>query len=189
MKNKNLVLALVILLSGNFIFAQKVEVNTTNSSIEWVGKKKDSQHNGNIMLKSGSFILNENVIESGTFVMDMTSITNLDLNNKMFNSKLVKHLKAEDFFDVEKFPTATFNVTRSNQFKNGKATVTGEITIKGVTETISFDVEKTEGTYTAKIEIDRTKFGIKYGSSKFSDKLGAKAIQDIFTLDIELALN
>jgi len=171
------------------MYAQKVEVNTENSSIEWLGKKIGGQHEGNIQVKSGYFELKNDKIVAGRFVVDMTTITNSDLKDEGNNQKLIGHLKSDDFFGVEKFPTASLVVTKSSKFSNGKATVIGDITIKGKTDTITFEVVREGNTYSAKINIDRSKFDVKYGSNSFFDNLGDKAINDIFTLDISLAIS
>lgn len=189
MKKTSYVLVLSIIMASSVLFAQKVEVNTSKSSVEWLGKKIGGQHTGNIQVKSGSFELEKDKIVAGNFVIDMTSITNTDLEDDTYNQKLVGHLKSDDFFGVEKFPTATFVVKKSSKFSSGKASITGDITIKGKTESITFDVEKAERGYSAKLEIDRSKFDIKYGSNSFFDNLGDKAIDDMFTLTIELAVN
>ena len=95
MKTLNLVLALVILLSSNVMFAQKVEVDIKKSSVEWFGKKIGTQHEGNIQLKSGNLELQDDKIVAGNFVVDMTTITNTDLENENYNQKLVGHLKSD----------------------------------------------------------------------------------------------
>ena len=189
MKTKNFVIELVLMLSTQVTFAQKVEINTEKSTITWLGKKIGGKHEGNIKVKSGSFEIRNDQIEAGTFVIDMTTITNSDLEDAGYYQKLVGHLKSDDFFGVEKFPTANFDVTKSSKFSNGIATVTGDVTITGKTESISFEVEKTGNEYTAKIGIDRSKFDVKYGSNSFFDNLGDKAIDDIFTLNIKLVVN
>ncbi len=188
MKTKNFALALIILLTGNVMFAQKVEVNTKNSSIDWHGKKIGGQHKGNIQLKSGNFELKDDRMVAGKLVIDMTSITNTDLNDEGYNQKLVGHLKSDDFFGVEKYPTASFVVSHSSKFSNGKANVTGDITIKGNTESITFEVVRTGNEYTTRIDLDRSKFDVRYGSKSFFDNLGDKAIDDIFILDIKLVV-
>ena len=188
MKTKNFALAIAIMLSGNVLFAQKVEVNTKTSSVEWQGKKIGSKHEGNIQLKSGYFEMADGQIEAGNFVMDMTTITNTDLKNEGYNQKMVGHLKSDDFFGVENFPIANFEVTESSNFTNGKATLTGNITIKGKTERISFDIVQSGKEYSAKIEIDRSKFDVRYDSNSFFDNLGDKAIDDIFTLHVKLVV-
>lgn len=189
MKTKNFVLAFMILLTSNAMFAQKVEVNTKTSTIEWLGKKIGGQHEGNILLKSGLLELKNEQISDGSFVIDMNSITCSDLEDPGYNQKLVGHLKSDDFFGVEKYPTANFVVTQSSKFSNGKATIMGNITIKGKTERISFEVDRAGNEYTAKIDMDRSKFDIRYGSNSFFDNLGDKAIDDIFTLEIKLLVN
>lgn len=188
MKTKNFVLALALMVSGSAIYAQTLEVNTENSSIEWLGKKIGGKHEGLIQLKSGSFELEGEQITAGNFVVDMTSITNTDLKDEGRNQRLVGHLKSDDFFGVETYPIASFKVVQSTKFKNGKATLTGDITIKGRTERISFDVLKDGMTYTAEVEIDRSKFDVRYGSKSFFNDLGDNAIDDVFTLQIKLVV-
>lgn len=189
MKARNFVLVSIILISGSVLFAQKVEVNTEKSNIEWLGKKVGGQHDGYIQLKSGSLELQGDKIVAGHFVVDMTSITNTDLDNESYNQKLVGHLKSDDFFGVEKYPSATFKVKQSSTFSNGKAILSGDMTIKGKTESISFEVLRAGNEYSAKVEIDRSKFDVRYGSSSFFNNLGDKAIDDIFTLNFKLVVN
>ena len=188
MRTMNYLLALALLLSANMLFAQKVEVNTKTSSVEWHGKKIGSQHKGNIQLKSGYFELQDGTMVAGNFVVDMTSITNTDLENENYNQKLVGHLKSDDFFGVEKYPTAKFELTQSSKFSDGKASISGDINIKGNTESISFEVIQDGQEYTASIPLDRSKFDVRYGSNSFFDNLGDQAINDIFTLNISLVV-
>ena len=189
MRTIKIALAAMIILSGNILFAQKSEVDTKFSNVTWLGKKVGSKHEGNIQIKSGYLELFNNKIVAGNFVADMTSITNTDIENEGYNKKLVGHLKSDDFFGVEKFPTAHFEVAQSSKFNNGKATITGDITIKGKTERISFETVKSGSQYSASIDIDRSIFDVRYGSDSFFDNLGDKAIDDIFTLDVKLVVN
>ncbi|MFH0759301.1 MAG: YceI family protein [Bacteroidota bacterium] len=188
MKAKNFVAAMMIMLSGGVMFAQKAAVDTQKSSIEWLGKKIGGQHTGNIQLKSGHIELVKGEISAGHFIVDMTSITDTDLKDEAYNQKLVGHLKSDDFFGVEAYPTSEFVVTESSKFINGTATITGDLTIKGKTESISFEVVRSGKDYTASVAIDRSKFDVRYGSNSFFDNLGDKAIDDIFTLQIKLVV-
>lgn len=175
-------------------FAQgKITVSTEKSTIEWIGRKVLSQHNGNVKLQSGTISLKNGVLNGGTFVMDMNSITCADIENPDYNQKLVGHLKNEDFFNVAKFPTATvvikkvFKVTgQPNEYK-----VTADLTIKGITKSITFPATvKMTGkalTANAKITIDRTLWDIKYGSASFIEGLGDKAIKNEIELNVNLA--
>lgn len=189
MKKINIALGIILILTAQVLIAQKVEVDTKKSKIHWHGEKVLGEHEGYIQVKSGYFELNNDKIVAGNFIVDMTTITNTDLEDPDYNQKLVGHLKSDDFFGVEKYPTSEFVVKKSTKFSNGKATLTGDITIKGKTESLTFDVVRSGKEYAAKIEIDRSKFDVRYGSNSFFDNLGDKAIDDIFTLNIKLIVN
>lgn len=187
MKKLGLVFVLVIAASVA-VFAQKKEVIKEVSEVKWTGKKIGGSHNGEIKLKSGYFEFKNGQIVGGEVAIDMNTITNTDLENEEFNQKLVSHLKSDDFFGTDKYPTSTFVVHKATKFKAGKTTVSGILKIKDNREEISFEVVKKGEKYLAKIEIDRSKFNVRYGSNSFFDNLGDKAINDIFTLDISLVL-
>ena len=177
------------MVAGNVLFAQALEVDTNKSSIEWHGKKIGGKHDGHIQIESGTFELEDERIVSGNFVVDMTSISNSDLKDEGTRQKLVNHLKSDDFFGVEAYPTASFEVLQGTEFSNGKATLTGDITIKGKTERITFEVEQAGNGYTAELLIDRSRFHVRYGSKSFFNDLGNRAIDDIFKLNIRLVVN
>ena len=120
--------------------------------------------------------------------MDMNSITCSDLEDENYNKKLVDHLKSDDFFGVKSFPNAKLVITKSAKFTNDKCTIEGNLTIKGKTETIKFEVVKKKDVYSAVMKVDRSKYDVRYGSTSFFDSLGNKAIDDIFTLTIDLAV-
>lgn len=186
---KKLGLVAVLLLAVSAVtFAQKKEVNKETSEVKWTGKKIGGSHNGAIELKSGYFEFNNDQIVGGEVVMDMNTITNADLEDPGYNEKLVGHLKSDDFFGVEKYPTASFVVSKATKFTDGKASVSGKLTIKGKTEDVTFDVVKSGNEYQAFVEVDRSKFDVRYGSNSFFDNLGDKAIHDIFTLEIKLSI-
>ena len=189
MKTKNYILTALFTLLTIGLSAQQNNVNAEASTINWLGKKILGQHDGAVKLKSGSLLIDNNQITGGEFTIDMQSITCNDIEDAEYNGKLVGHLKSDDFFGVANHPTATLKITKATTFENSKATVTGEFTIKGKTQTINFEVSKEKESYLAKIEIDRSKHDIKYGSTSFFDSLGDKAIDDIFTLDVKLVLN
>ena len=137
-------------------------------------------------MKSGSLVLDDDQIVAGSFVVDMTTITNADIDNESRNQRLVGHLKSDDFFGVETYPEAIFVVTRGTKFSNGKATLNGNITIKGKSEPVTFEVFRSGNDYTAKLDVDRSKFDVRYGSDSFFDNLGDNAIHDLFTLNIRV---
>lgn len=187
---KTINLLVIGLLSGFFssVSAQVLKANTAKSEITWLGKKVGGQHNGTIDLKSGQLDVDGNAIVGGEFVVDMTSIKNLDLESEEYNQKLVTHLKSDDFFGVASHPNAKLVIKSKAPFSNGKATVKGDLSIKGKTHPVSFDVTKDGNTYKATISVDRAKYDVRYGSDSFFDNLGDKVIDDIFVLGVKLVV-
>lgn len=163
----------------------KLTADTEKTKLVWLGEKVTGQHTGSINLQSGSINYQDNKIISGEIVINMAS-----LKDSEANARLEGHLKSEDFFGVEKFPTAKLLITGSTSFEKGTAVVSGTLTIKDVTNPIEFKAttqKKDDGTwFFANISIDRTKFNIRYGSGSFFDNLGDKVIYDEFKLKVSL---
>lgn len=186
MKRINLFLLLAVLVIVN-INAKEYSAVTTDSEVKWTGKKVAGEHYGFVSMKSGKLVVENNKITGGEFVMDMTSINCIDLEDAEWNQKLISHLKSDDFFSVEKHKESKMVIKKASPFNNGKATVTADLTIKGITHPAEFEVTRTDDTtYTAQIVIDRTKYDIRYSSGKFFQDLGDKLIYDDFTLDVKL---
>ncbi|SHL48957.1 YceI family protein [Hymenobacter psychrotolerans] len=165
------------------------------STLGWVGKKVTGQHDGNVQFKDGSVLVRGNQIVGGTFVVDMNTLKVTDIKDADTNGKLVGHLRSEDFFSIDKNPTSTFKITKVTPLKKAdaagnNATITGDLTIKGITQSITFPAKtgvkgglaSASGTAT----IDRTKFDIKYGSKSFFEGIGDKAIYDDFSLSFNV---
>ncbi len=157
-------------------------VDVANSVITWKGTKPTGAHNGTIMLKEGSLNVEEGKLVGGTFVVDMSSMKNEDLDAES-GAKLVGHLSAPDFFDVATYPMSKFVITNVEEAE-GKLAVTGNLTVKDVTKSITIPAMlTTEGdvtTFTSeKFNVDRADFNVKYGSKKFFDNLKDKFIDDM----------
>ncbi len=190
MKNtiKNLaVVAIIALITFSFttINGEKKEIKVENSKVIWKGYKVTGSHEGTIALKSGSLTFIEDKLTSGEFTINMSTINSTDLTGE-YKGKLEGHLKSDDFFGIEKNPTATlvFNKVKSTGKNSYK--VTGDLTIKGITNSITFDFSIYGNKATASIKIDRTKFDVRYGSASFFDDLKDKAIYDEFDLVADL---
>ena len=189
MKNIKRTIALVTIAFLSFSFTTMTsiekEVNTKTSTVTWKGYKVTGSHTGTITIKSGNLIFDDEVLTAGNFVIDMTTINVTDLEGDS-KTQLEGHLKSDDFFGVTKFPTASLDFT--NVKSNGKNAykVTGNITIKGKTETINFDLSIYGSKATVTMKIDRTKFDVRYGSTSFFDGLKDKAIYDEFDLVADL---
>ncbi|TDE18196.1 YceI family protein [Dyadobacter psychrotolerans] len=170
--------------------ATNYKVNASKSELTWLGKKVTGEHTGKISLKEGVITMDGAKLTGGKFVADLTSITCTDLTDKEYNGKLIGHLKSDDFFSVEKHPTATFVVTKVAPKSAGVYDVTGNLTIKGITKPTTFPVTvKTTSTgaeATGTLVVDRSKYDIKYNSKSFFENLGDKMINDDFTIDVKL---
>jgi polyisoprenoid-binding protein YceI len=185
--------SLFFIIAFSVAHAQPVsyKVNTDKSNIHWVGKKLLGQHEGDVKLSSGSVIVNNGVLGGGEFVIDMTSMVCTDITDPDMSAKLIGHLESDDFFAVEKNPTANLKITKVMKTTTAKGItyeVTGDLTIKGITQEIIFPatLENNGKSYTAnaKIVIDRSKWDVRFGSSSFFDNLGDKAIKN----EIEFAV-
>jgi polyisoprenoid-binding protein YceI len=179
-----------------FAFTPQVKKDKTytfdpkSTTATWIGRKVTGEHTGTIAITKGNVVADGTAIKSGSFEFDMTSITNTDLTDKAYNDKLVGHLKSADFFSVDKFPTAAFEITKATLKSGNDYDITGKLTIKGITNEITFPaMVKMDGKTLAavgKIMVDRTKFDIKYGSANFFEGIGDKAIKDEFELDVNI---
>lgn len=169
-------------------------INPEKSTIEWFGKKvfvDNYSHKGTINLSKGSLIVDGGKLTGGMFEADMTSIKDTDLTDAKQNARLVGHLKSDDFFGVEKFPTATFKITKATPKGGNQYDLTGDLTLKGKTSSITFpatvNINGKSATATAKLPVDRSKYDVKFGSkSFFADLVGDKVIADEFDLTVNL---
>lgn len=168
-------------------------VNTSDSNVQWKGYKVTGEHYGVVNIQSGTLQFEDGALTGGSFVIDMSTITCLDLQGKMAD-KLVGHLKSDDFFGVANHPTANFEITKVvSRGTPGDYKITGNLTIKETTKEIKFlaNVTETDGNAmaTADIQIDRSEFDVRYGSGSFFDGLGDKTIYDEFDMKIKLVAN
>ena len=189
-------MTLTLLIGMSFTDAPVVKTlkaNLENSVINWKGHKVTGSHTGTLKLKAGELIYTADALTGGYFVVDMTSINCTDLQPGKGKEKLEGHLKSADFFGVEKYPTARFDITKViSRGTAGDYRVTGNLTIKESTKSIKFNAvvkKDAKGSVaTAAIKIDRTDFDVRYGSGSFFDNLGDKTIYDEFDLNLSLVV-
>tara|TARA_R110001592_G_scaffold363221_3_gene681700 strand:- start:88240 stop:88827 length:588 start_codon:yes stop_codon:yes gene_type:complete len=157
------------------------KLDSEKSVIKWIGKKVGGQHSGGLTFKDGNVEVKDNKIVAASFSTDMTTITCSDLDGQ-YGDKLLNHLKSGDFFDVENHKTAQFAMTKFTSNNDGTGTMVGNLTIKGISQEISFPVKYKVGkgmvAISGDVKFDRTKFEIKYGSASFFDGIKDKAIDD-----------
>ena len=186
MIRKVVLLWAAVIVLGSQGFSQDYKVIADKSIIRWSGKKIGKNHVGKVTLKEGSFTIKGDKFTAGQFVIDMTSIVNEDVTDANWNAKLIGHLKSEDFFGVEKYPTATLSITESARFEKDETTVKADLTIKGATHPVTFKVKRIGDVFQSTVTFDRSQFNVRYGSGKFFENLGDNAIEDLIPLDVTL---
>jgi hypothetical protein len=158
-------------------------VDVAVSVLNWKGTKPGGAHNGVVSLKSGGLLIENGKLTQGEFIIDMSTIKNVDMAGEKGAGKIEGHLKSADFFDVEKYPTSKFVITKVEEVA-GKLAVTGNLQIKDVTKSITIpatiSTEAGVTTFTSDtFNVDRADFNVKYGSKSFFEGLKDKFIDDI----------
>ena len=164
-------------------------VDTAASTLTWTGSKPiGDSHSGTIDLASGELAVQDGELVNGDFVIDMTTIA--EENN---TTRLEGHLASDDFFGVATYPEAMLNIVTVEETADGMYDVTADLTIKEITNQITFPVEAAiEGgtlTGSAEITFDRSLWDVRYGSGSFFDNLGDDLINDEIEMVIEIVAN
>jgi polyisoprenoid-binding protein YceI len=172
--------------------SKNLSVSAQDSKVEWSGTKKiGSGHKGIILLDSGSVTIENNMIKSGQITVNLQTIEVLDIpKTDENNKKLTDHLRSADFFDVDKFPKAKLVIKSSKKMADDQYEVMGDLTIKETTLPVTIPVKISmtdkETVATGNLKIDRTKFGIKYGSGNFFKLAADRIINDEFELTFKV---
>ena len=170
-------------------------VDTATSVVNWKGgktfddiNKPEDGHYGVVKLKEGTVKVNNGVLEAGKFVADFTSFESKDLDaDAESKGKLDGHLKSADFLDVEKFPTATFEITAVKPVEGGdyNSEVSGNLDFRGTPKNVTFKANVTVDAngVTIKSEefgINRKDFGITFVGG------GGSIVKDEVLLQVDL---
>lgn len=169
---------------------QSYVVDVTSSEVNWEGYKVTGKHWGTVQLKSGELIYTNGMLSGGNFVVDMTTIVSDDLEGGT-KDRLEGHLKSDDFFGVETYPTARFEITEViSRGLPGDYRVTGNLTIKESTHPMRFNVklDEKDGKVQGGVElkIDRSDYNVRFGSGRFFDNLGDNTIYDEFLMNVNI---
>jgi polyisoprenoid-binding protein YceI len=165
-------------------------VDIERSEIQWVAGKRflvDWIDEGMITLQSAQMAFvpgAEDIAFRGEFIFDMSSIEVTKTGSGGGFGSLQRHLESEDFFDVENNPTAKFVITGGEGLS-----VEGDLTIKGITKSVSFDLDEwniDEAYISGSVTVDRTDFGINYGSESLIGRIENQVINDTFELNFKI---
>ncbi|MEO5666682.1 MAG: YceI family protein [Bdellovibrionota bacterium] len=182
-------------LAGSVSAFATSSIDASKSQVKWTGYGVGKSHWGYVNVKEADLKFDKkDEPTSGYIVVDLNTINNKDLEDKEYAAKLEGHLKGPDFFETDKYPTATYTADSIKKSKDGSYTVAGKIKIKDVEEAktvVLKPVVEGDTTYlTGALKFDRTKHNVKYNSAKFFSlaKLGDKTIKDDVDLEIKLAV-
>lgn len=185
----------IALSSNNYAIASEggneFNVNTNESKINWLGTKPGGEHYGIVKIKNGTLILKDGELTGGNFVIDLRSIENLDIESETWNKKLVDHLKSEDFFFVEEYPTGMFTITEVEKTNSDRYRLTGDLELRGITKTIRFNANVAIENdvliaSTPKLVLDRTQWKIEAMSKSVFTDLKDRYVDDEMQIEIEL---
>lgn len=170
-------------------------VNTDESLIGWTGRNGNGKHYGTLKLSKGEIQARHGAIQ-GTFDIDMTTIKNKDLEGDPLQPVLIAHLLSDDFFFVKMFPKASFvlasaKVVESPTLSSPNFEVEGTLELRGVKAGIRFPAtvnRREDGSVSieAHFDIDRTRWNVLYGSSRFFEHLGMHLVYDLITIELRI---
>jgi rhodanese-related sulfurtransferase len=172
-------------------------VDLDESVIEWTGRNPNTKHYGTIQLSGGEITVKGRAI-SGSFEIDMTSIKNINLEGNDLQPVLISHLKSDDFFFAKMFPRAFFNLKSARLLEKPNLSspnfkVKGTLNLRGLKKEITFPATVNplpEGgaVIEAHFDIDRTRWGVIYGSSRFFEHLGMHLVFDLISFQLRLVV-
>jgi len=169
-------------------------VDTEKSVLEWTGRNINNRHYGRIAISSGEVVASGGLPVSGRFILDMNSIVNQDLQDEGWRTMLHRHLMSEDFFDTAKYPEAVFELKGAAAIAGAtpgtpNVEIAGTLTVKGTTRPLCFPAmiaPQTDGTLKAQaaLDLDRTLWGVCYGSGRLYERLGMHLVNDLISIEL-----
>lgn len=174
----------------------RVLIDLEASKVGWTGRNLLNKHHGIIAVKSGYLDFGHGRLEGGEFVLDLTRLECADLAGSDYHAVLIRHLHDHDFFDVGNFPDARFVITSATHLDPGSPGgpnlhVGAELTLKGQTHPVEFAATSgvtPEGNAAAQatFSIDRTRWGVLYGSGKFFHRLAGHLVNDLIDFEVKI---
>jgi polyisoprenoid-binding protein YceI len=175
----------------------RYRVDGERSGIEWRGRNAGTTHHGHVRIAAGEIDVTQG-IGSGHFRIAMDTIESLNLRGDPLQPVLEAHLKSDDFFFTQLFPTAVFHVLAAVPaaepfLSRPNLHVSGLLEIRGVKAPLEFTA--TAGPAAAgglaaeaHFDLDRTRWGVRYGSSRFYRHLGMHLVFDLISIQLRVTL-
>lgn len=173
------------------------QLDTKTSTVEWSGRNQNGKHYGTLFLQSGHLLVRGRSLV-GELVVDMEGLKNTDLQGDELYPVLISHLKSDDFFFTRLFPTATLKIDNGELADTPyttctNSTIKGALTLRGLAKAVEFPATITtqEGGdlgLEAHFDLDRTRWNIIYGSTRFFEHLGMHMVFDQISIELRLIL-
>ncbi len=170
-------------------------VDAAASQVEWAGRNPNTRHIGTVDIAAGVIDIKDGTI-TGRVEIDMTTIRNINLEGDESQPVLEAHLKSDDFFFTKMFPKAVFTVKETKRIEPGWVTapnyhVRGELNLRGVSADLEFAatlalIEDGSFAMEAHFDIDRTRWNVIYGSTRFFEHLGMHKVFDLLSFQIRM---
>ena len=172
-------------------------LDLAESKVVWIGRNLLNKHWGHVAVSSGQVEFRDGLPVRGEATLDLRRITCSDLAGDALHDVLIHHLESDDFFDVERFPEAKFQFDRVEPC-SGKPgcrnlMLQGQLTLRGVTRPLTIDAAagitpEGKAALQSTFAIDRTEWGVLYGSGKFFRKLAGHLVNDTIELQLRIIL-
>jgi polyisoprenoid-binding protein YceI len=170
-------------------------VDPEKSVIEWAGRNPNTRHHGSVRISNGEIRVKDGAV-TGDFTVDMESIENFSLQGDELQPVLIAHLRSDDFFFTELFPTATYTIESAAPIEDAgiglpNYEVKGELSLRGAKAGLDFTatanrIEDGGISAEAHFDIDRTRWGVIYGSSRFFKHLGMHLVYDPISIQVRV---
>ena len=189
---KNFLLSIILMTCMNL--NSQVQMDLSKSSIKWIGKEiTTKEHFGALKFSKAQLEFNGDVLTGGEFMVDMTTLDVQDLSGGG-KQRLEGHLRSDDFFSVDKHQTSYLKINEvlppelsRIEADNNSFEVSGELTIKGITQPIVFTLKPvSDQSYVADLTFDRSDYNVRFRSGSFFENLGDKLILDDIKLEVTL---
>lgn len=175
------------------------KIDLSQSLIRWSGSNLFNHHLGTLGFSGGQIEIADGQFRSGGLTIDVHTLRCDDIPNPAMNSLLIQHLQSEDFFAADRFPTATFTLDHieiaedTTLASTPNAQVAGRLLLRGIEKPIRFPAliaAKPDGICVAqaRVTIDRTEWGLLYGSSKFFARLANHFVSDLLHLHLKIVM-
>ena len=170
-------------------------VNADASQVEWAGRNPYSRHFGTVDIARGMIDFKDNTI-TGTVEIEMNTIHNINLEGDEMQPVLEAHLKSDDFFFTKMFPKAVYTIKEAKRINSGWLTtpnyhVYGDLNLRGVSADLEFDataavIDDGSLAMEAHFDMDRTRWNVIYGSTRFFEHLGMHKVFDLISFQIRM---